>query len=394
MKKKRGGGALGKSIQRDKDRRRRAAPENFEFKKYYEPDKVREEEKQKSKLVSVTHESNLTEFVKEAELADREFEVEKQNVVVLKKDSFMIRTEPTAEQKAMMLKEWNKLKIPRRPEWSYSDSAEEIDKKERDSFLQWRRQLAELEKREDLILTPFEKNIEVWRQLWRVVERSDIIVQIVDARNPVIRCIDLENYVYEIAERQDRMKQQQQHYAENKGSYKEEKRNKRRRNRNGQRSTQPKKQPEPEPEEDEDEDEDEENQPQESEETSNKETNSNDNDNNNKENGNDQNEAQNGDNQKNEGENKDDEKIVLDSTSTPTTTKSEDKRIGSSKKVVLLVNKADLLTSSQRQIWCKYFKSQNLSFMFWSAFAAQIRLQEPTFTVPSSSSVSCGWSGS
>jgi len=42
------------------------------------------------------------------------------------------------------------------------------------------------ETNEKLVLTPFEKNLEVWRQLWRVVERSDIIVQIVDSRNPLL----------------------------------------------------------------------------------------------------------------------------------------------------------------------------------------------------------------
>lgn len=41
--------------------------------------------------------------------------------------------------------------------------------------------------------------MEVWRQLWRVIERSDIIVQIVDARNPLLfRCRDLESYVKEV----------------------------------------------------------------------------------------------------------------------------------------------------------------------------------------------------
>jgi hypothetical protein len=43
-----------------------------------------------------------------------------------------------------------------------------------------------LEQNEKLVLTPFEKNIEVWRQLWRVVERSDLVVQIVDGRNPMV----------------------------------------------------------------------------------------------------------------------------------------------------------------------------------------------------------------
>lgn len=42
--------------------------------------------------------------------------------------------------------------------------------------------------------------MEFWRQLWRVIERSDIIVQIVDARNPILfRCEDLENYVKEVS---------------------------------------------------------------------------------------------------------------------------------------------------------------------------------------------------
>ena len=42
---------------------------------------------------------------------------------------------------------------------------------ERDGFLEWRRSLAKLEENERLVLTPFERNIEFWRQLWRVVER-------------------------------------------------------------------------------------------------------------------------------------------------------------------------------------------------------------------------------
>lgn len=35
-----------------------------------------------------------------------------------------------------------------------------------------------LEEEEELLLTPFERNLEVWRQLWRVLERSDIVVQV------------------------------------------------------------------------------------------------------------------------------------------------------------------------------------------------------------------------
>lgn len=48
-------------------------------------------------------------------------------------------------------------------------------------------------------VAPFEKNLEVWRQLWRVVERSDLLVQIVDSRNPLLfRCPDVDVYVKEV----------------------------------------------------------------------------------------------------------------------------------------------------------------------------------------------------
>ena len=56
-----------------------------------------------------------------------------------------------------------------------------------------------LQERDNFLLTPFERNIEVWRQLWRVLERSHLVVQIVDARNPLIfRCDDLESYVQDV----------------------------------------------------------------------------------------------------------------------------------------------------------------------------------------------------
>lgn len=52
-----------------------------------------------------------------------------------------------------------------------------MDAQERAAFVAWRRELAAVEEGEGLVLTPFEKNLEVWRQLWRVLERSHIVVQ-------------------------------------------------------------------------------------------------------------------------------------------------------------------------------------------------------------------------
>jgi large subunit GTPase 1 len=91
------------------------------------------------------------------------------------------------------------LTVPRRPPWSPSTTPSALERAEKDSFLEWRRGLAQLQESDDLLLTPFERNLEVWRQLWRVIERSDLVVQIVDARNPLLfRTEDLERYVREV----------------------------------------------------------------------------------------------------------------------------------------------------------------------------------------------------
>lgn len=91
------------------------------------------------------------------------------------------------------------LRVPRRPEWDETTTRAQLEQNERDSFLEWRRGLAEVAENNSLLLTPFERNLQVWRQLWRVIERSHLIVQIVDARNPTtFRCEDLERYVSEV----------------------------------------------------------------------------------------------------------------------------------------------------------------------------------------------------
>jgi large subunit GTPase 1 len=93
----------------------------------------------------------------------------------------------------------DRLSVPRRPAWRTDMPTEELLALERESFLQWRRSLAELEANNRLKLTPFEKNIDVWRQLWRVLERSELVCQIVDARDPLLfRSADLERYVREL----------------------------------------------------------------------------------------------------------------------------------------------------------------------------------------------------
>ena len=76
--------------------------------------------------------------------------------------------------------------MPRRPKWQEADSKLVLEQSENEAYLNWRRKLAEVEESADnLEITPYEKNLEVWRQLWRVVERTEVLVQIIDGRNPL-----------------------------------------------------------------------------------------------------------------------------------------------------------------------------------------------------------------
>ncbi len=91
------------------------------------------------------------------------------------------------------------IRVPRRPDWRKHASATELKRAENSAFLDWRKQIATIENQDNFILTPFERNIEMWRQLWRVVEVSDLLVQIVDARNPMLfYCDDLSDYASQV----------------------------------------------------------------------------------------------------------------------------------------------------------------------------------------------------
>jgi large subunit GTPase 1 len=152
------------------------------------------------KMRSVTEQGALDEFLATAELAGTDFTAEKMNnVKIVHTDQRNPYLLSAAEERVVLGKQKEhraRLTVPRRPKWDASTTPEELDVMERDSFLNWRRGLAELQENQDLLMTPFERNLEVWRQLWRVIERSDVVVQIVDARNPLMfRSDDLEDYV-------------------------------------------------------------------------------------------------------------------------------------------------------------------------------------------------------
>jgi large subunit GTPase 1 len=159
---------------------------------------------------SVTEQAALDEFLSTAELAGTDFTAEKMNNVKIihtdQKNPYLLSA---AEERAAVGKQKahrGRLTVPRRPKWDSTTTPDQLDRMERDSLLEWRRGLAELQENNDLLMTPFERNLEVWRQLWRVIERSDLVVQIVDARNPLLfRSEDLERYVKDVDPRKENL---------------------------------------------------------------------------------------------------------------------------------------------------------------------------------------------
>ncbi|TPX69536.1 hypothetical protein CcCBS67573_g06818 [Chytriomyces confervae] len=74
--------------------------------------------------------------------------------------------------------------FPRRPPWFKGESKERVESREKIIFEQWLQSVYSTWNAQDL--SYFEHNLEVWRQLWRVVEISDIVLFVVDARHPVL----------------------------------------------------------------------------------------------------------------------------------------------------------------------------------------------------------------
>ncbi|KAJ3119071.1 hypothetical protein HK098_005759 [Nowakowskiella sp. JEL0407] len=164
---------------------------------------------------SVTAENDLDAFLSTAQLKGTSFTAERLGAVKLIShsssnnplhNSSLLSLDDGLTEKQKELQELYKdaLSIPRRPHWNKKMTTEQLVKDERDSFLVWRRTYAKLEEDKGVLLTPYERNLEIWRQLWRVIERSQLVVQIVDARNPeLFRSSDLEKYVLEVAKFQE-----------------------------------------------------------------------------------------------------------------------------------------------------------------------------------------------
>ncbi|KAH0574712.1 GTP-binding protein [Spironucleus salmonicida] len=153
-------------------------------------------------LKSVTEEGDFASVLSKAERATKEFEAKTRIA-----SSFFEVQESTKTQQNFMKTNTNLLRIPRRPNWNKQTTPQQLHNDEVQQFYLWREAIAELEQTRVVELSPFEKNLDFWRQLWRVVEFSDVLLQIVDARNPLLfYSRDLVKYVAEVGRKQKREK--------------------------------------------------------------------------------------------------------------------------------------------------------------------------------------------
>uniref|UniRef100_A0A1A9X0T7 Guanine nucleotide-binding protein-like 1 n=1 Tax=Glossina brevipalpis TaxID=37001 RepID=A0A1A9X0T7_9MUSC len=72
--------------------------------------------------------------------------------------------------------------FPIRPEWNYEMKTSTLDRNENKYFREYINKTQEKQKTENKDLSLFELNLETWRQFWRVLELSDILLMIVDVR--------------------------------------------------------------------------------------------------------------------------------------------------------------------------------------------------------------------
>ncbi len=161
-----------------------------------------EDTEEQANLQSVMERNALDEFLTTAIMKEQTFTANKKQSVIMVGGSAVVAVQ---EKRNLEELEYENIRIPRRPKWDFTMEAEELQRLERDAFLDWRRNLAKYEETStDKTATPFEKNMEVWKQLWRVAERSHVVAQVVDARNPLLfYCEDLFTLSKELDERKE-----------------------------------------------------------------------------------------------------------------------------------------------------------------------------------------------
>lgn len=155
------------------------------------------------RLKSKTDDYTLGDFVTDAELNGKTFTAMRGQVRIvdraqLTKEAYLA-LHRTPEQIEAEERLRHRLRIPRRPHWDETTTPEELHEAETKELIEWRRALSIIEEDGNITLSPFEKNPEVWKELWHVLERSQVAVYIIDARDPLsFFCEDFILYMNEL----------------------------------------------------------------------------------------------------------------------------------------------------------------------------------------------------
>ncbi|OQR97217.1 hypothetical protein ACHHYP_12356 [Achlya hypogyna] len=80
----------------------------------------------------------------------------------------------------------NQPPIPLRPLWTKDMTAEDLAALEEDAFRTWLTDLLHACDAQTGRINAYERNLQVWRQLWRVVEKSNVLVHFADSRCPLL----------------------------------------------------------------------------------------------------------------------------------------------------------------------------------------------------------------
>mmetsp|Transcript_8662 Transcript_8662/g.18909 ORF Transcript_8662/g.18909 Transcript_8662/m.18909 type:complete len:610 (-) Transcript_8662:545-2374(-) len=101
-------------------------------------------------------------------------------------DDLFIPEDLTVEKVTSMPPKLIRRLMPRRPDWSFDVSSGRQHYREVQAFKQWLEDIRQLIADRGGYPPAFEQNLQVWRQLWRVLERCHVVTLVVDARHPLL----------------------------------------------------------------------------------------------------------------------------------------------------------------------------------------------------------------
>lgn len=113
------------------------------------------------------------------------YEESKKEIELMKQEANLPLREVDKRELEMNFKFFEGYNFPVRPPWNHDMSRDELNRSENKYFREYVDHLTKSAKEGNKRLSLFELNLETWRQLWRVLEISDILLIIADVRYSV-----------------------------------------------------------------------------------------------------------------------------------------------------------------------------------------------------------------